>query len=1684
MKSMPSIGIVIWILTSPLLSTAQTVTSDADNAALSPVTQRLEQPGSIILKGGAFSASPLIDSLGNVEVGTTHADSVTVSNTAATTLTISSVSSTNPQFSVAPTSATLLAHASRKFQISFRPTSTGAQMSSIIFKHSATTSPDTVQALGTGTAPTFTVNRAALVYGFVTIGSATTDSVAVRNGGDASLVITGITSSNASFTVSPISGTLLPGETKTFRITFAPPVAGLQTGNIVFVHNGLRTRDTVTVNGSGTAFSSNRRTVPFGIVPIGSSAVDSVTITNKGPAALTISSVASTNGSFAVNPSAASIPSGAQKTFTVTFTPADTLPTTGFLIFVHSSSSSPDSITMTGTGKATQPRFSVGRRTIPFDTVLVGKSRSDSVVVTNTGSRSLVISSILSTNGVFVVSPHSATLLPSGSAVLFIIFTPLNPGSQSGGIVFTHNAPGSPDTVSVSGFGAAPGFALNRKTVTFGKVSVGTQRVDSVVVTNTGTVPLVISSVMSTNAAFTVNPTNATIQPALSQAIRFTFAPTDTTPQSGSIVFTHNAPGSPDTVSVSGFGAAPGFALNRKTVAFGEVPVGTQRVDSVVVTNTGTVPLVISSVMSTNAAFTVNPTNATIQPALSQTIRITFAPADTTPQLGSIVFAHTASGPPDTVTVSGVGAAPGFTLNRKTVAFGEVPVGTQRVDSVVVTNTGTVPLVISSVMSTNAAFTVNPTNATIQPALSQTIRITFAPADTTPQSGSIVFAHTASGPPDTVTVNGVGAVAGFSLDKKTFAFGSVAVGSSRLDSVIATNTGTAPLVISNVMSTSTPFTVQPNNAVIPPAHSQAFDITFAPTDTVPHSAGIIFTHDAPGLHDTVAVSGAGTHTAFSVNRTSVAFGYVTIGGQKADSVVVTNMGSTSLRISDVKSDNAMFTVLPDSVTLPPGVSQTYRLLFTPSATTPQVGHVVFTHNAASSPDTVTLSGTGTVAVFSLDRRSVSFGEVPVGKAAQDSVVVTNNGASTLLITNVASTNGTFAVTPATASVPVGDHATFLIAFTPTNTTALSAYIVFTHIAVSSPDTVRVSGTGTQAAISFNKRSIAFGFVVLGGSKVDSTIVTNTGTTPLIISSVLSTNPVFTVNPVSAAVTPGTTKTFILQCAPKDTNPQTGTIVFNHNGLSGHDTITASATGLAPLSPPDLLAPSNGSVDLALPLALSWSNVSAATGYSVQVATDSMFSVIVLDDQSVVGPGRQVNGLPYNTRFYWRVSTRNVAGSGPWSPSRTMRTLSSAHLSGTLSFSGDLSSDSYQMFGLPGIGNRSVGSILPGAQNIDWRILRDTGRDTTYPAFYQDLTADSVLRTGEGYWLLAKRNLDISRTDTLAPLADDGTFPIAVHQGWNIISNPFTVSVLRSAVLAQNGLPGESLFWEHDGTTTSSSGTTLDPFKGYYFFNDSARVTSLNIPYPFTTTVAKVADAQSYAWRVELVFNVGKSVDKDNYIGVASQATPGRNALDQREPPIFFNNPFLYFPHPEWDAKNPRFASDFRSEVEPGQTWHFEVWNPRGGTGTITFLGVETIPQGYGAVLINALNTSPVDLRRDAVYSFPALSNRMQFTLLIGTEAYIRSETSKLVPGTFALEQNYPNPFNPKTVISGQWTVNSDVRLEVFDILGRKVATLANGSYPSGKYTFVFDGTNLASGVYFYRLTAGSYSGMRKMLLIR
>ena len=88
------------------------------------------------------------------------------------------------------------------------------------------------------------------------------------------------------------------------------------------------------------------------------------------------------------------------------------------------------------------------------------------------------------------------------------------------------------------------------------------------------------------------------------------------------------------------------------------------------------------------------------------------------------------------------------------------------------------------------------------------------------------------------------------------------------------------------------------------------------------------------------------------------------------------------------------------------------------------------------------------------------------------------------------------------------------------------------------------------------------------------------------------------------------------------------------------------------------------------------------------------------------------------------------------------------------------------------------------------------------------------------------------------------------------------------------------------------------------------------------------------------------------------------------------------------------------------------------------------------------------------------------------------------PTTFSLSQNYPNPFNPNSDIRYQISEFRIVRLCVYDVLGREVAVLVNEAKQPGAYTVRFDGSGLASGVYLYRLTSGSFTQTRKMVLVR
>jgi hypothetical protein len=101
-----------------------------------------------------------------------------------------------------------------------------------------------------------------------------------------------------------------------------------------------------------------------------------------------------------------------------------------------------------------------------------------------------------------------------------------------------------------------------------------------------------------------------------------------------------------------------------------------------------------------------------------------------------------------------------------------------------------------------------------------------------------------------------------------------------------------------------------------------------------------------------------------------------------------------------------------------------------------------------------------------------------------------------------------------------------------------------------------------------------------------------------------------------------------------------------------------------------------------------------------------------------------------------------------------------------------------------------------------------------------------------------------------------------------------------------------------------------------------------------------------------------------------------------------------------------------------------------------------------------------------------------------TPPHAEGATAEEAPATFALQANYPNPFNPSTVIRYQLPEATRVTLRVFDMLGQEVGTLVDGTEEAGFKSVTWDAATFASGVYYYRLTAGTFHEIRKMILLR
>jgi hypothetical protein len=265
-----------------------------------------------------FTTSTMNMQFGSVIVAATKMDSIYVKNTGSGLLTVTSVMSNSPEFIVTTPSAATVLTATRltaepvvnrqaakktaaagdevdalsnskglitgteqsvtdptesvtmsavsftvkpadsaKIIIRFTPSSKGVKTAQLFFVHDAPKGADTVQVGGIGVQAGFSVTPSTLVFKTQIIGQNRKDSVTVSNVGTSTLTITGITSSNSDFSISPSTAIIDTGKAQKFFVTFTPSAAGLRSGKIAFVHNGA-TKDTLSASGTGIAVGTLR----------------------------------------------------------------------------------------------------------------------------------------------------------------------------------------------------------------------------------------------------------------------------------------------------------------------------------------------------------------------------------------------------------------------------------------------------------------------------------------------------------------------------------------------------------------------------------------------------------------------------------------------------------------------------------------------------------------------------------------------------------------------------------------------------------------------------------------------------------------------------------------------------------------------------------------------------------------------------------------------------------------------------------------------------------------------------------------------------------------------------------------------------------------------------------------------------------------------------------------------------------------------------------------------------------------------------------------------------------------------------------------------------------------------------------------------------------------------------------
>ena len=638
-------------------ATLQFVSNDPDEG-----TFNISLSGTAIAQPD-IAISPTSKNYGSVVLGQSKQQIFSISNTGSASLEVTSTSLSggqSDQFAIINGGGafSLASGASHDMTVRFTPSSVGTKSTSLsIASNDPDENPLTISLSGSGIViPDIHSAQTDHSYGDVYLGSSSSFTFQIQNTGNGDLHVSSTTLGGTcpgQFAIKGGGGTftVVPGGSRNVIVAFEPTILGYSSSILILQSDDPDENPyNLTISGNGIAIPAPNISVSptsyqYGSLVVGTGSNKTFVVSNTGNADLHLSGIAlsgseASHFSIQSGGSDATVTPGSQQNIVVRFQPLS-VGSKSALLSITSDDPDQNPVTLQLSGQGTLPDISVTPSSYDFGNVLWDHTADKCFMIKNEGSATLTINSIQfsgTSSGGFAIADNPAPLSlgPGESQCLTIYFTPMTLETHTGEITIQHNvANKNPSVISLAGRGVIPDIEINPLSINFGFISVGSNLVKELRISNTGTAVLHVGKISligeNSNSFACLSETSFSVSAGQSKQVQVQFKPAEIGAKSAQLKLECDDPDESEiTVILSGNDESPDILLSQSQLDFGQVLINTIDTLSLTLANQGHVDLEVSNCRiignDENNFSLLQPQSIAVGPSESIILQIAFAP--------------------------------------------------------------------------------------------------------------------------------------------------------------------------------------------------------------------------------------------------------------------------------------------------------------------------------------------------------------------------------------------------------------------------------------------------------------------------------------------------------------------------------------------------------------------------------------------------------------------------------------------------------------------------------------------------------------------------------------------------------------------------------------------------------------------------------------------------------------------------------------------------------------------------------------------------------------------------------------------------------------------------------------------------------------------------------------------------